>query len=382
MSHPNNWIKVKFEEIVQNVTDRIDKPSESGLDSYIGLEHLDTDQIRIKRFGSTADVNATKYLCKKGDVIFGKRNAYLRKVAVSDRDAVVSAHSMIFRPKGKLIDPRFLPCFLQSSTFWKVAHSISEGSMSPTIKWRILAKQEFMIPPLEEQKQIADLLWSVEDNIEKAETLIIINEKLKRGLLKELLTKGIGHKKFKKTEIGELPEEWDVVKIEDITDNLDNKRKPITKSKRESGEIPYYGATGQVDSVKDFIFDEELLLVGEDCADFSSFGNTSYIIKGKAWVNNHIHVLRCTKVNIIFLREVINFLDLNKYVSGTTRKKLTKGTISNIKLPLPPEKEQMKIVNLFNKIDMKKEALNSNLIILNDLKKKLTDEIMKGEVKL
>ena len=111
---PPNWIKVRFDEIAENITDRIDKPNESGLEYYIGLEHLDTDQIRIERFGSTEDVKATKFLCKKGDIIFGKRRSYLRKVAVTDRDAVVSAHSMVIRPKGELIVSEFLPCFMQS----------------------------------------------------------------------------------------------------------------------------------------------------------------------------------------------------------------------------------------------------------------------------
>ncbi|MDD4249490.1 MAG: hypothetical protein PHT13_10325, partial [Methanosarcina sp.] len=80
--HPN-WQNVRFDEIAEIVTDRIEKPTESGLSDYIGLEHLDTDCIRIKRFGSTEDVDATKFLCKKGDIIFGKRRAYLRKLAVS-----------------------------------------------------------------------------------------------------------------------------------------------------------------------------------------------------------------------------------------------------------------------------------------------------------
>jgi len=382
MSNKNKWIKVRFKDFVQNITDRIDKPSESGLKYYVGLEHLDTDNIRIKRYGSPEEVNATKFIAKKGDIIFGKRRAYLRKVAITENDAVVSAHSMVLRPKGELIYKDFLPCLLQSSLFWKAAHSISEGSLSPTIKWKTLSKQEFLIPPIEEQKRIAEILWSIENTLEKTEKLIEINKKLKKGLLNELLTKGIGHKKFKKTEIGEIPEEWPLVKIDEITENLDNKRKPITKSERESGNIPYYGATGQVDSVKDYIFDEELLLVGEDCADFSSFGSTSYIINGKSWVNNHVHVLRCSKINIIFLKEVINFLDLNKYVSGTTRKKLTKGNISDLRIPLPSQKEQDKIVDFFSKTDHEKHELNLHLIKLQALKKKLTDEFLSGKLKL
>lgn len=178
-----NWQKVRFDEIAEIVTDRIEKPTESGLSDYIGLEHLDTDCIRIKRFGSTEDVDATKFLCKKGDIIFGKRRAYLRKLAVSDREAVVSAHSMVLRPTGDKIYPDFLPCFMQSIIFWKTAHSISEGSMSPTIKWKTLAAQEFWLPSVEEQKKISDLLWSIEDNIQKTEKLIETTEILKQGLL-------------------------------------------------------------------------------------------------------------------------------------------------------------------------------------------------------
>ena len=214
----SDWQKVKFDEIATIITDRIEKPIESGLKDYIGLDHLDTDCIRIKRFGSTEDVDATKFLCKKGDIIFGKRNSYLRKVAVSDRDAVVSAHSMVLRPTGNKIYPDFLPCFMQSSTFWKTAHSISEGSMSPTIKWKTLAAQEFWLPSIEEQKKISELLWSIEYNIQKTEKLIDTTEKLKQGLLNELLTKGIGHTRFKDSELGRIPEEWEVVKLGDITE--------------------------------------------------------------------------------------------------------------------------------------------------------------------
>ena len=151
----------------------------------------------------------TKFLCKKGDIIFGKRRSYLRKVAVTDRDAVASAHSMIIRPKGDLIVPEFLPCFMQSSIFWKTAHAISEGSMSPTIKWKTLAKQDFLVPTIEEQKKIAETLWSIEENIVKNECLVSTAEVLKKGLLNELLTKGIGHEKFKETEIGLIPEYWE-----------------------------------------------------------------------------------------------------------------------------------------------------------------------------
>lgn len=377
---PPNWIKVRFDEIAENITDRIDKPNESGLEYYIGLEHIDTDQIRIKRFGSTEDVKATKFLCKKGDIIFGKRRSYLRKVAVTDRDAVVSAHSMVIRPKGDLIVPEFLPCFMQSSIFWKTAHAISEGSMSPTIKWKTLAKQEFWIPTIEEQKKTSQVLLSVEKNITKNEKLIEYAEKLKKEFLQELLTRGIDHTNFKTTEIGVFPAEWDVVKIKDICENLDNKRIPITKSKRIEGNIPYYGATGVIDYVNDFTFDEQLLLIGEDGANWTAFANTSYIITGKTWVNNHAHVLKCKRVNIFFLKEYFNYADLSPYISGTTRGKLTKNDLMNIKIPLPNAVEQNAIENIFKSIDNSLAKYTENLDIASKNKKKLTNNFISGKL--
>jgi len=217
---PRNWQKVKFAEIAEIVTNRIDNPKKSGLQDYIGLEHLDTDEIRIKRYGSTSDVEATKFLCKKGDIIFGKRNSYLRKVAISDRDAVVSAHSMVLRPKGDKIISKFLPCFMQSSQFWKTAQAISEGSMSPTIKWKTLANQEFWLPNLSDQGRIADILWALEDSLEKTEKLIEITEIVKKALSQKLLTRGIGHNKFRKTELGEIPEEWEIKYLEEVCNEV------------------------------------------------------------------------------------------------------------------------------------------------------------------
>jgi type I restriction enzyme, S subunit len=158
------------------------------------LEHLDTDEIRIKRYGSPNEVEATKFLCRKGDIVFGKRRAYLRKVAVTSRDAVVSAHSMVLRPKKRVVSA-FLPWFMHSSQFWRTAFAISEGSLSPTIKWKTLSAQEFWLPSAAEQERIAEILWSIESSIERLEHLIQVAERLKKGLLGELLTDGINHKK-------------------------------------------------------------------------------------------------------------------------------------------------------------------------------------------
>jgi type I restriction enzyme S subunit len=144
---------------------------------------------------------------------------------------------------------------------------------------------------------------------------------------------------------------WSRLRIEELCECLDNRRIPIAKDKREAGSVPYYGATGIVDYVKNSIFDERLLLVGEDGADWSANANTSYIIDGKSWVNNHAHVLKCTKINEIYLNAYLNFADLTNYINGTTRGKLTKNDLLNINVPVPSVPVQQKIASILSTVD-------------------------------
>ena len=128
---------------------------------------MDTESLKIRRFGETSTLIGDKLKIYKGDLIFAKRNAYLKRVAIAEFDAVASAHSMVLRPKSKNVNPDFLPFFLMSEVFWKRAIEISVGSLSPTINWKALAKQEFLLPPKDQQAQLAELLWAMDEVIER-----------------------------------------------------------------------------------------------------------------------------------------------------------------------------------------------------------------------
>lgn len=156
------WKVWRFDQIATNVNVRIDNPSESGMEHYVGLEHLDPDSLRIRRWGSPDDVEATKLVFKKGDIIFGRRRAYQRKLGVAQFDGICSAHAMVLRAKPEVVLPEFLPFFMQSDLFMNRAVEISVGSLSPTINWKTLAIQEFALPSLEEQLKIAHALESLE----------------------------------------------------------------------------------------------------------------------------------------------------------------------------------------------------------------------------
>jgi len=158
----SKWQRVKFSDFAQNVNDRVDDPQTAGVDRYVGLEHLDPGSMTVNRWGSPDQVEATKLRFKSGDVIFGRRRAYQKKVARADFAGICSAHAMVLRAKTESIDPDFLPVFLSSDCFLDRAIQISVGSLSPTVNWKTLSVQEFDLPPLDQQRRIADLLWTVE----------------------------------------------------------------------------------------------------------------------------------------------------------------------------------------------------------------------------
>ena len=131
---------------------------------------------------------------------------------------------------------------------------------------------------------------------------------------------------------------WHPKNLGDLCDVLDHKRKPITKKDRIPGDYPYYGATGVLGYVEGFLFDEKLVLVGEDGAKWDSGENTAFAVEGKIWVNNHAHVLRPHRAKVLdnWLIYFLNHSDLSKFVSGLTVPKLNRGNLRKIPIPFPP----------------------------------------------
>lgn len=143
---------------------------------------------------------------------------------------------------------------------------------------------------------------------------------------------------------------WEIKRLGEVCDVLDHKRKPITKRDREAGVYPYYGATGVLDYVAGYLFDEPLVLVGEDGAKWASGENTAFAVKGKIWVNNHAHVLRPHRTVLLdnWLIYHLNHSDLTEFVSGLTVPKLNQGSLREIPIPIPPLSEQRRIVGVLD----------------------------------
>ena len=151
------WRRYRFDQMAVNVNERVE-PGDSDAEYYVGLEHLDSDSLKIRRWGTPDDVEATKLRFRRGDIIFGRRRVYQRKLAVADFDGICSAHAMVLRAKPDVVLPEFLPFFMQSDLFMNRALEISVGSLSPTINWRTLAAQDFPLPPPDEQRRLVEVL--------------------------------------------------------------------------------------------------------------------------------------------------------------------------------------------------------------------------------
>lgn len=172
----------RFDQLADQINDRV-LPEEADVERYVGLEHLDADSLRIRRWGDPSEVESIKLRFQPGDIIFGKRRVYQRKVAVADTDGICSAHAMVIRARSDAVLPEFLPFFMQSDLFMERALRISVGSLSPTINWKALAKEEFWLPPIEEQPSLVEALKASEEVSESLYEMVSKAKQLRQSML-------------------------------------------------------------------------------------------------------------------------------------------------------------------------------------------------------
>jgi len=263
----------------------------------------------------------------------------------------------------------YIPFIYQLLKFKKISRFASK-STHPIITQSFLNSLLIPLPPLPEQKKIAEILLTVDEAIEKVDEAIAKTERLKKGLMLNLL-KGIGYK-----------ENWKIVRLEEVVEIYDNERVPLNETQRleMKGKYPYCGANGILDYINDYIFEGEFILLAEDGGYWSKFQQSAYIMSGKFWANNHVHVLKAID-NIAsnqFLMYILNYLDLTPYVVGSTRGKLNQKDMRNIKIPLPPLEEQQKIAEILSTVDKRLELLKRKKEKLERVKEGLMNDLLTG----
>lgn len=177
--------RYKFSDLAYNITDK-KMPEPGDEKTYIGLEHLDSGSLAVTRWGGEIELKGQKLVMKKGDILFGRRNTYLRRAAIAPHDGIFSAHGMIFRPKTEVIDPDYFPFFIASDYFMNAAIRISVGSLSPTVNWKTLKELEFDIPSMEQQKESAKILKAANELKESYQALLLKTDDLVKSQFIEM----------------------------------------------------------------------------------------------------------------------------------------------------------------------------------------------------
>lgn len=175
MKKKGNWKTYQFIQIADNIVERV-MPSSGDEKKYIGLEHMDTGTLHITRWGSETELIGEKLRIQKGDVLFARRRAYLKRASIAPFDGIFSAHGMVLRPNCDVVAKEFFPFFILSDIFLDRAIQISVGSLSPTVNWGTLKKEVFILPPIDEQKRITELLWAADEVIESQKLLYLSME--------------------------------------------------------------------------------------------------------------------------------------------------------------------------------------------------------------
>ena len=353
---------VKFGEVASRLNIHVDQAN-TDLEYYIGGEHIESREFMIH---SKAPIKGAtigyqfQFGFEPGDILFMTKNPHLRKASMVDFRGLCSIATFVIRTNDpKLLLQEYLLIEMQSDRFWNYLEEHKSGGVNYFINWGTLSNYEFDLPPLYEQKILADKLWAAYRLKESYKKLLAATDEMVKSQFIEM---------FKDVDHYEPLENVVIVK--------DDCRKPINDGVRSSmkeGELyPYYGATGVVDYINEYITNEELLCIAEDCGNYKAGEDSSYIIEGKAWVNNHVHLVKTKECcDIKYLHQYLKISDLMPYVSGTTRLKLTQKKMKEIPVLLPSIELQNKFVAISQQADKSKFELRKSIEAIDQVIKSL-----------
>ena len=362
-----SWKPTKVGDLAKDISKRVDNPRESEYERFVGLGNFVSGDIKIKTWETTENLDSSAKAFQAGDILFARRNAYLRRASLVDFDGCCSGDAFVLRENHDKIVPGFLAFLMNSNSLWDYANSNAAGTMSKRVKWRDLAEYEFLLPPKDQQAQLAKLLWAMGEVIEKEKEVFYSIDKLFKTKAKYISDNHIHEGQYKK--------------IKEVCLIKDNMRKPLNSSQRDKmkGDIPYYGANGLVGYINDFIFDEDLVLVAEDGGNFNEFyaKNIAYRVSGKSWVNNHAHVLVAKDkfLSNEWLYYSLVHKNILKYIIGSTRLKLNKSELERVTIWIPSEKLIKTLTLEMDEINHSKMIANEKLKSSQSLQKSIINQI-------
>ena len=382
------WIRVHFGDIVENVNETERESMGEGIERFIGLEHLEPGSLHIRTWGNVADGTTFTRRCRPGQVLFGKRRAYQRKVAVAEFDAVVSGDIYVFAPKDDRLMPELLPFICLSERFFQYAVETSAGSLSPRTNWKHLAEFEFDLPPLDQQRRIAEVLWAADEAEQNYGELLSSVKNFYKSQVSNFFFIASA-----KNKNGLFKPEWPTAQLQQIIQpdapirygivqvgaNCDN-GVPTVAIKDLSGDFStgVHRTSPAIESqyLGSRIRSGDLLLsikatVGEVAVVPDNFeGN----------ISRDLARIRCNsdldpRLLLHLFRSDQYRSYINKYIVGSTRKEISIHLLRKFEVPLPPKCESMAFMSSVTELESVIGAIQTNIRQVATIKHALIDRI-------
>ena len=323
-------------------------------------------------------VTSKSKIAQKGDVIIAITSEDVQGSCkctawMGNYDVVVGAHAAIYK---HTLNPSFVAYYLRSQYFNIEKAKYTHGFKVVEIKPSDIAKIDIRFPSLAEQERIVEILDREFERIDALKANAEQNLQHAKDIFQAALKQELQPK-----------EGWETKTISEISENLDYKRVPVTKKDRKEGVYPYYGASGIVDYVDGYLFDEDLLLVSEDGANLLARSTPiAFSVSGKIWVNNHAHILRFANIELQkFVEYFFANYDISKYVTGAAQPKFNQKALNNIVVSYPTDiVEQRNVVSCLDKLEEHCTALEENykktIALCDDMKQALLRKAFNGEL--
>lgn len=346
------WKYIPFEKCLQKVPKQAQVKSKY----YLETGRFPIVSQEAELISGYCDDESMVYNHKKPVIVFGD---HTKNVKFIDFCFVIGADGTHILLPIDSIDSKF---------FYYVIKSIKLRDLGYARHYKLLKETYIPVPPLAEQQSIVEYLDTAFAKIDSLKAKAQENLKHAQALFQAALSEMMTPK-----------DDWVDKKLPEISENLDYIRKPVTKNKRNSGIYPYYGASGIVDYVSEYLFDEDILLISEDGANLLARSSPiAFSVSGKVWVNNHAHVVR---FNNLYLQRFIEYyfasIAIDAYVSGAAQPKLTQSKLNSINIPVPPTKDIKRIVSNLDKYTAKIETLKSNFAQLSSECEALNQSLLK-----
>ncbi len=378
---PAGWQVKPLEKIASTRTGKMNPLVDDKI-KYIGLEHIDNGAITINGYmwsDATASLNS---LFKKDDILFGKLRPYLRKCIQIGFDGCCSGELLVLKANCESANQNYLKCVLQSDPIYTFCDELSAGTKMPRVSWGDLKEFEVVLPPLTEQRKIAAILSSADRSIAATEKLIAKLADLKKALMQQLLTKGIGHAEFKPSPLGPIPKSWIMKNIGDIAKIKTGGKD--TQNKVDSGQYPFYVRSQTVERINTYSFDGEGILTAGDGV---GVGKVFHYVNGKFDYHQRVYNIHGFDNSVLglflfyYFKE--NFIERVKTLSAKNSvDSVRMDMISEMYVPLPPLSEQKKIAGILHGVDRKLSAAKVKLAKAKELKQGLMNDLLTGNVRV